>query len=58
MKMFVLEELPGLPPYRAWVEVGYRAYRLGLYGPKGVSTPLHFRLSWQVSRLFSVCFYS
>ena len=29
---------------KAWVEVGYRAHRPGPRGPKGVSTPLHFRL--------------
>ena len=45
MRMFVPEELPRLPPYRAWVEVGYKAHRPGLRGPRGVSTPLHLRLS-------------
>ena len=52
------EELPRLPSYRAWVKIGYRAYRLRLWGPRGVSTPFHLRLSRQISRLFRVCFYS
>ena len=30
---------------RAWVEVGYRAHKLGLRGPSGMFTPLHLRLS-------------
>ena len=40
-----LEELPGLPIYRAWVEVGYKAHRPRIRGPRGVSKPLHLRLS-------------
>ena len=32
---------------RAWVEVENRAHRPGLQGPRGVSTPLHLRLSLQ-----------
>ena len=35
---------------RAWVEVKDRAYRSGLQGPKGVSTPLHHRLRLQISQ--------
>ena len=30
---------------RVWVEAGDRAYRLGLRGAKGLSMPLHHRLS-------------
>ena len=51
------EELPGLPLYRAWVEIGYRAHRPRLRGPRGMSTPFHLRLSRQISRLFRVCIY-
>ena len=43
---------------RAWVEVEYKAHRPGLRGPKGVFTPLHLRLSLQISRIYKVCFYS
>ena len=43
---------------RAWVEVGYKAHRPGLQGPKGVFTPLHLKLSLQISRIYKVCFYS
>ena len=43
---------------RAWVEVEDRAHRPGLRGPRGVSTPLHLRLSLQINRLFNVPFYS
>ena len=52
------EELQGLPPYRAWLKVGYRAYKPRIRGPRGVSMPLHLRLSRQISQLFRVCFYS
>ena len=31
------EKLLGLPPYRAWLKVGYRAYKLRLRGPRGLS---------------------
>ena len=43
---------------RAWVkvEVEDRAQRLGLQGPKGVSTPLHLELSLQISQLVRVHF--
>ena len=30
---------------RAWVEVKARAHKPGLQGPRGVSTPLHLKLS-------------
>ena len=47
---------------RAWVKVEVKieakAHRLGLQGPKGVSTPSHLRLSLQISPLFKVHFYS
>ena len=32
-------------------------HRLGLQGPRGVSTPLQLRLSLQISWLFRVLFY-
>ena len=51
------EELPRLPPYRAWVEVRYRAHKSGFRGPRGVSAPVYLRLSQQISGLFRVCFY-
>ena len=37
---------------RAWVEVEIEdmAYRLGLQGPRGVSTPLHHMLRLQISQ--------
>ena len=41
-----------------WVEVWYMAHRPGLRGPKGVFTPLHLRLSLQISHIYKVCFYS
>ena len=43
---------------RAGVEVEARAHKLGLQGPKGLSSPLHLRLSLQINQLFKVLFYS
>ena len=43
---------------KAWVEVRTKAHKPGLQGPRGVSTPLHLRLSLQISELFRVLFYS
>ena len=43
---------------RACVEVEDRVHRSGLQGPRGVSTPSHLRLRFQISRLFKVLFYS
>ena len=43
---------------RAWVEVEARAHKMGLQGPRDVSTLLHIRLSLQISRSFKVHFYS
>ena len=43
---------------RAWIEVNARAHKLGLQGPRDVSTSLHHRLSLQISRSFRVHFYS
>ena len=40
---------------RVWVEPGDRASKPGLRGPKGVSMPLHHRMSLQISRLYRVC---
>ena len=40
---------------RAGVKVEARAHKPGLQGPRGVSTPLHLRLSLQISRLVRVC---
>ena len=46
----------------AWVEVEGKgkgkAHKPGLQGSRGVSTPLHLRLSLQISGLFRVHFYS
>ena len=53
-----LEELPKLLLSRAWVEVGYKAHRPRLWGPRGLSTPIHLKLSQQISQLFRACFYS
>ena len=43
---------------KAWVEVEARAHRSGLWGPRGVSTLLHLRLSLQISQSFKVHSYS
>ena len=44
---------------RAWVvEVEGRTHRPGLQGPKGVSMLSYLKLSFQISRLFKVLFYS
>ena len=42
---------------RIWVKAGDRAYKPGFQGPKGMSRPLHHRLSLQISRLYKVCFF-
>ena len=53
-----------LPKQAGWakewieVEVEAKAYKTGLQGPRGVSTPLHLKLSLQISRSFRVHFYS
>ena len=43
---------------RAGIEVEAKAHKPRLQGPRGVSSPLHLRLSLQISRLFKVLFYS
>ena len=43
---------------RAWVEVEVRAHKPRLQGRKGMSKPLHLRLSLQISWLFKVHFLS
>ena len=42
---------------RVWVEVEDRAHRPGLQGLRGVSTPLHHKLSLLSSQLYRVCFF-
>ena len=41
-----------------WIEVRDRAYRPGLWGPRGVSTPLYHKLGVQISRLCRVHFHT
>ena len=43
---------------KAWVEVGNRAHRSGLRGPRGVPTPWYRRLGLQISMMYRVRFYS
>ena len=42
---------------RVWVEVEDRAHKLGLQGPRGMSTSSYRRLSQRISRPYRVCFY-